>query len=255
MKGLIGDRLDAGRIESGALSVDPEPMEVAAPVEQARTTYLSGGARQAMRLDLPQDLPPVMADERRIVQVLNNLFANAARHSPESAPIHVPTRRAIGLEVAVSVTDEGPGIPPERLPHLFRKYADFERRGRRARARGVRPGPGHLQGAGRGARGTASGPRAPIRASAPASPSRSRCPAKSRRPRFRPSSRGRAQHPSARAPRAASGAGGGRRPGDAALRPRHARGGGLRAARHGRPGGGGRPRSGPASGRSSSCST
>ena len=135
MERLVSDLLDAGRIESGTLSVDPEPMRVAALVEQARTTYLSGGAGQAMHIDLPEDLPPVMADERRIVQVLNNLFSNAARHSPESAPIHVSAVRD-RLEVAVSVTDEGRGIPPDQLSHLFRKYADFGDRDREHRPAG-----------------------------------------------------------------------------------------------------------------------
>ena len=123
MRRLIGDLLDAGRIDSGTLSVDPEPLDVAVLVEQARTTFGSGGGRQPICIDLAPDLPPVMADERRIVQVLNNLLANAARHSPESSPIHVGAVRD-GLEVAVSVADEGRGIAPERLPHLFRKYAD-----------------------------------------------------------------------------------------------------------------------------------
>ncbi len=123
MQGLIGDLLDAGRIHAGTLSVDPEPVEVAELVEQARTTFLSGGGRQAIRIDLPPDLPRVMADERRIVQVLNNLFANAARHAPESSPIEVGAVRD-GVEVAVSVADEGRGIPPERLPHLFQRYAE-----------------------------------------------------------------------------------------------------------------------------------
>ena len=122
MRRLIGDLLDAGRIDAGTLSVEPEPREVAALVERARTTFLSGGGRQAMRIDLPADLPPVMADQRRIVQVLGNLFSNAVRHSPESSPIHVGAVRD-GIEVAVSVTDEGRGIPPGQLPHLFRKYA------------------------------------------------------------------------------------------------------------------------------------
>ena len=135
MEGLIGDLLDAGRIESGTLSVDPEALEVAALVEQARATFLSGGGRQAMRIDLPPDLPRVMADERRIMQVLNNLFANAARHSPESSPVHVGAVRD-GIEVAISVTDEGRGIPPERLPHLFRKYADIAGRNRERDATG-----------------------------------------------------------------------------------------------------------------------
>ena len=123
MEGLIRDLLDAGRIDSGTLTVEPEPREVAALVERARTTFLSGGGRQTMRIDLPPDLPRVMAEERRVVQVLNNLLANAARHAPVSSSIHVEAVRE-GIEVAISVTDEGRGIPPEQLPHLFRKYAD-----------------------------------------------------------------------------------------------------------------------------------
>ena len=135
MEGLIGDLLDAGRIDTGTLSVDPEPVDLAATVEQARTMFLSGGARHAMRIDLPPDLPRVMADERRVVQVLNNLFSNATRHSPESSPIHV-SAVSDGIEVAISVTDEGRGIPPEQLPHLFRKYADVADRDREGEAAG-----------------------------------------------------------------------------------------------------------------------
>ena len=111
MDGLIGDLLDAGRIDSGTLSVDPEPAEVAALVDRARTTFVSGGGRQAVRIDLPPDLPRVMADERRIVQVLNNLFSNASRHSPETSPIHVGAVRD-GVHVAISVSDEGRAWPP-----------------------------------------------------------------------------------------------------------------------------------------------
>ena len=122
MRGLIGDLLDAGRIETGTLSVSPAPEEVAGLVDQARNTFLSGGGRHAVRIDLPPDLPRVLADRRRIVQVLNNLLSNASRHSPESSPISVSAVRD-GVHVAVSVADEGRGVPPDRLPHLFRKHA------------------------------------------------------------------------------------------------------------------------------------
>ena len=122
MQRLISDLLDAGRIDSGTLSVAPEPSAVAALVDRARNTFLSGGGRHTIHIDLPPDLPPVMADQRRIVQVLNNLFANAARYSPESSRILVEAVRD-GVHVAVSVTDQGRGIPPERLPHLFSKHA------------------------------------------------------------------------------------------------------------------------------------
>ena len=121
MRGLIGDLLDAGRIEAGTLSVAPERSEVAVLVDRARNTFLTGGGRHTVLIDLPRDLPPVMADRRRISQVLNNLLSNAARHSPESSPIRVSAERD-GVHVAVSVSDEGKGVPLEQLPHLFRKY-------------------------------------------------------------------------------------------------------------------------------------
>ena len=122
MIGLIADLLDAGRIEAGTLSVAPEPSEVAALVDQARGTFISGGGRHAVGIDLPSDLPPVLADRQRIVQVLNNLLANAARHAPDTAAIRIAAERD-GEHVAVSVSDEGRGIAPERLGQLFRKYA------------------------------------------------------------------------------------------------------------------------------------
>ena len=124
MRGLISDLLDAGRIETGTLSVTPEPVAVAGLVDQARNTFLSGGGRHAVRIDLPLDLPRVMADRERIIQVLNNLFSNAARHAPQSTPIRV-VAVADGIHVAISVSDEGRGVPPEQLPHLFRKHAGF----------------------------------------------------------------------------------------------------------------------------------
>ncbi len=121
MRGLIGDLLDAGRIEAGTLSVAPEPSEVADLVERARSTFLSGGARHGVLIDLPPDLPRVMTDRRRIVQVLNNLLANAARHAPESSAIRISALRE-DAHVAVAVSDEGRGLAPERLAHLFRKH-------------------------------------------------------------------------------------------------------------------------------------
>ena len=122
MRGLIGDLLDAGRIDSGTLSVTPEPTEAAALVDRARNTFLSGGSGHDVLIDIAPDLPPVMADRRRIVQVLNNLLANAARHSPERSPIRVEAIHD-GVHVAISVCDEGRGIAPERLAQLFRKHA------------------------------------------------------------------------------------------------------------------------------------
>ena len=122
MSGLIRDLLDAGRIATGTLSVSPEPSDAAVLVDSARRSFVSGGGRHPVAADLPGDLPRVMADRERVVQVLSNLLSNAARHSPESSPIRVAARRD-GAHVAISVSDEGRGIPPEQLAHLFRKHA------------------------------------------------------------------------------------------------------------------------------------
>ena len=122
MRGLIANLLDAGSIEAGTLTVAPEATSVASLVESARNTFLIGGGRHAVVVDLPPDLPAAMVDPQRIGQVLNNLLANAARHSPPSAPIRV--EGAIdGTHIALSVSDQGRGIAPDRLPHLFRKRA------------------------------------------------------------------------------------------------------------------------------------
>ena len=122
MIGLVADLLDAGRIDAGTLSVAAEPTDVATLVEGARTAFLSGGGRHAVTIDLPPDLPRVMADRERIAQVLGNLLANAARQAPESAPIRIVAARE-GAHVAVAVADQGQGIAPERLAHLFHKHA------------------------------------------------------------------------------------------------------------------------------------
>ena len=121
MDGLISDLLDAGRIDAGTLSVSPNPAEVTTLVDQARNTFLSSGGRHNVLIDLPPDLPRVLADRQRIVQVLNNLLGNAAKYAPETSPIQITAVRD-GTHVALSVSDKGRGIAPERLPFLFRKY-------------------------------------------------------------------------------------------------------------------------------------
>ena len=127
---MIDDLLDVARIRTGRLSVAPEPADIARLVDRARVTFLSGGGSNDLHLDLAADLPPVMADPRRIVQVLDNLLSNAARHSPASSPIRVTAVRE-GVQVAVSVADRGRGISPERMSQLFGKFSRTGRDGAR----------------------------------------------------------------------------------------------------------------------------
>ena len=121
MHDLVADLLDVARIETGTLPVTPEPAEVAVLVDRARITFTSAGGRNNLAIDIESDLPLVMADRRRIVQVVGNLLSNAAKHSSESSVIRISAVRE-DVHVAVSVADEGRGIPSERLPYLFRKF-------------------------------------------------------------------------------------------------------------------------------------
>ena len=122
MRDLISDLLDVARIETGMLSVTPEPVEVADLVDEAKNTFLTGGGRRNFTIDMDLDLPWVMADRRRIVQVLGNLLSNAARYSPDSSAIRV--NASLGEDcVEISVADEGRGVSPDEMPLLFRKFS------------------------------------------------------------------------------------------------------------------------------------
>ena len=125
MRDLISDLVDVARIETGSLSVTPEPIDVTSLVDEARNTFLSGGGRSTIEIDLPLDLPRIMADRHRIVQVLNNLFSNAARYSEASSTIQLTAVRE-DFYVGISVADEGRGIPADHLPHLFRKFSSVD---------------------------------------------------------------------------------------------------------------------------------
>ena len=122
MNELVSDLLDVAGIETGTLAVSPEPAEMAILVDRARSAFSNSGGRNSLTIDLEPDLPLVLADRRRVVQVLGNLLSNAARHSPEGSVIRVSAVRE-GVHVAVAVSDEGRGIPAERMPYLFRKFS------------------------------------------------------------------------------------------------------------------------------------
>ena len=140
---LIGELLDAARIDAGVLSVSPESSDTAVLVDRAVGLFQTGGGRSNVRVDLPPNLPRVLADRRRIEQVLTNLLANAVRHSPESSEIRV-SAAVEGVHVAISVADEGVGVSAERLPYLFHRF--FRAEGRPGGWGGGGPGPSVCKG-------------------------------------------------------------------------------------------------------------
>lgn len=122
MRDLINNLLDLARIEAGTLSVAPESTDLASVIDQARNAFLSGGYRNSVEVSVAPGLPRILADRKRVGQVLYNLFSNASKYSREWSTIRV-TALAEELYATVTVIDEGRGISSEQLPRLFSKFS------------------------------------------------------------------------------------------------------------------------------------
>lgn len=124
---IVKDLLDVSKIESGNMSVVPEPFELAdvarAAVETLRPQALAKEITLASRLD--PDLPELMADRRATRQVLINLVANAVKFTPPRGRVTLEARRT-GSMVEIAVTDTGIGIPAEHIERLGRPFYQVE---------------------------------------------------------------------------------------------------------------------------------
>jgi len=120
---LLNDLLDLARSDAGRLSIQPRPTEVAPLVEDVVRTMRAQteAAGQQLREDVPPGMPPIEVEPDRIRQILMNLLTNAHEYTPEGASIGVAAR-ALGAEVEISVTDDGPGIPEEQLQRIFDRF-------------------------------------------------------------------------------------------------------------------------------------
>ena len=124
---IINDILDVAKIESGHLTLNRKPVNVADIVRQS-IQVVEGTARTAqVTLDarLPAKLRPVMVDQDRIVQALVNLLSNAVKFAPQGSTVTV-TAAGSGNVVTLAVSDEGEGIAPENLNRLFMKFQQVD---------------------------------------------------------------------------------------------------------------------------------
>ena len=122
MTRLIQDLLDVNQIAAGQLVVKPEPVEVAALLEDSRATIAALAMRKSQRLEISADEGGVvLADRDRVGQVLSNLAGNAAKFTPEGGRIEVRAD-AVAEGVRFMVRDSGPGLASEDLPHVFDRF-------------------------------------------------------------------------------------------------------------------------------------
>lgn len=123
LKTLIDDLQDLALAEAGQLRLDREPLSIFEVVKQVSGAFeaQAEGKGIALKTDVPSGLPTVLADAKRVGQMLRNLLANAIAHTPAGGAIEIRAR-ATGTSVELIVSDTGSGIAPEHLPNIFERF-------------------------------------------------------------------------------------------------------------------------------------
>ena len=120
MRQLISDLVDMTHVETGTLSVNPKPTDVSDLLEEARDAQVeAAGESSGVELDLPPDLPRVMADRRRVLQVLGSLNAAVSAHSLKPSSVRISASWK-DVYVAVYVANGSEPLPPHHLGRLSR---------------------------------------------------------------------------------------------------------------------------------------
>lgn len=135
MDSLIRDLTDISRIETGHLHIAPAPISFANVVSETLQTSqgLADAKSIRLHLDVPAELPLVMGDHERLVQVLTNLFSNACKYSPPASAVTISVKadcvdlqngrsNADEVMLVCSVQDRGYGIETEDQSRLFTKF-------------------------------------------------------------------------------------------------------------------------------------
>lgn len=126
---IVGGLLDLSRIEGGNLRPERSFYDVGALVYEVVGRLKPMTAGHIVKVEIEDDLPPVLLDYIKIDQVLSNLIENAARHTPPGIEITVSCRRE-GNNLLVEVADRGEGIASDDLPHLFEAFYRGRRQSR-----------------------------------------------------------------------------------------------------------------------------
>ena len=123
---LIGDLLDVSKINQGQLQLNKTNFTIAKLIDDCCEHILAAGIYNIL---ISGDLATeVYADAERIDQLIINFVNNAVKYAPASKEIVIQIEKS-DKQVKVSIIDKGPGVPPEKLPHLFERYYQADNNG------------------------------------------------------------------------------------------------------------------------------
>ncbi|KIL42009.1 hypothetical protein SD70_03925 [Gordoniibacillus kamchatkensis] len=130
LTGLINDFLDVQRMESGRQAYDKQRTDASAVIREVFDLLAATTEKHELRYEMNGEAPIILGDREKLVQVFTNLIGNAIKYSPHGGAITVSCSQT-EREVAVSVSDEGLGIPTEAIPRLFTKFYRIDNSDRR----------------------------------------------------------------------------------------------------------------------------
>ena len=117
---MIDDLLDASRLQAGGMSLNQTDVALNSLASRLAERFQTQTGRHQISIHFPEIFPVILADETRVRQVLNNLISNAIKYSPEGE-IKI-SGEARPEQVILCVSDQGPGIDPKDMPHIFDRF-------------------------------------------------------------------------------------------------------------------------------------
>jgi PAS domain S-box-containing protein len=118
---LIENLLDASRLQAGVLSINLAEVALDDLVKGIAERFRTQTSIHEFEIDFPDNFPIILGDIDRLTQVLSNLFSNAIKYSPNGGEIRV-VGQVLGNQVVVCVSDQGAGIAPDDIPHVFDRF-------------------------------------------------------------------------------------------------------------------------------------
>jgi len=121
LNAMIQDLVDSTRLEIGQMKPKLRPVDLRSFILDLKERLAGTLEAERIHVSVPEGLPPVSADPVQLERILMNLLTNALKYSAPGTPVTVSVAQRDG-QVVTSVIDQGRGIPPEDLPHLFERF-------------------------------------------------------------------------------------------------------------------------------------